>query len=112
MSDGQRVMVLGSGGREHALLWKLAQSERVGALYAAPGNGGTAQLAQSVPLAIDDLDGLVAFAARERIDLTVVGPDDALAAGIVDRFSAAGLRISARRWPPPKSRRPRRTPRR
>lgn len=86
-------MVVGNGGREHALLWKLAQSRHVGRLYAAPGNAGTCQLAQNVPLSAEDVGGLVTFAARERIDLTIVGPDDALAAGIVDLFDACGLRI-------------------
>ena len=87
------MLVVGGGGREHALLWKLAQSPRVGKLYAAPGNGGTGALARNVPLAVDDFDALVAFAAAEGIHLTVVGPDDPLAAGIVDRFEAADLRV-------------------
>ena len=87
-----RVMVVGGGGREHALCWKLAQSPKLTRLYAAPGNPGMAQVAECVPVKAMDLDGLVAFAQRERIDLTVVGPEDPLAAGIVDRFEAAGLR--------------------
>jgi phosphoribosylamine---glycine ligase len=85
-------MVVGSGGREHALLWKLAQSERVGELYAAPGNAGTARIATNVPVAVDDISGLVDFARAQRVDLTVVGPDDALAAGLVDALQASGLR--------------------
>src|SRR6187549_489855 len=88
-----KILVLGSGGREHALVWKLKQSPRVTAVYCAPGNGGIARDAMCVPLKITEHDALVDFAQKERIDLTVVGPDDALAAGIVDRFQRAGLRI-------------------
>ncbi|MEP6673372.1 MAG: phosphoribosylamine--glycine ligase, partial [Chthoniobacter sp.] len=81
------------GGREHALVWKLQQSPRVRALFCAPGNAGTAQLATNVPIKITEQQKLVEFAQREGIDLTVVGPDDALAAGIVDLFQKHGLRI-------------------
>ena len=88
-----KILVLGSGGREHALLWKLRQSPRVRALFCAPGNAGTAQLATNVPIKITEQQKLVEFAQREGIDLTVVGPDDALAAGIVDLFQKHGLRI-------------------
>jgi phosphoribosylamine--glycine ligase len=88
-----KILVLGSGGREHALVWKLQQSPRVRALYCAPGNAGTAQLATNVPIKITEHQKLVDFAQREGIDLTVVGPDDALAAGIVDLFQKNGLRI-------------------
>jgi phosphoribosylamine--glycine ligase len=88
-----KILVLGSGGREHALLWKLQQSPRVRALFCAPGNAGTAQLATNVPIKIAEQQTLVEFALREGIDLTVVGPDDALAAGIVDLFQKHGLRI-------------------
>src|SRR5688572_27068626 len=88
-----KVLVIGSGGREHALAWKLKQSPKVAQVFCAPGNGGIAQIATCVPLKIHDHDGLIAFALREGIDLTVVGPDDALAAGIVVRFEAAVLRI-------------------
>jgi len=88
-----KILVLGSGGREHALVWKLQQSPRVNALYCAPGNAGTAQLATNVPIKITEQQKLVEFALREGIDLTVVGPDDALAAGIVDLFQKHGLRI-------------------
>jgi len=88
-----KILVLGSGGREHALVWKLQQSPRVSALYCAPGNAGTAQLATNVPIKINEQEKLVAFAKAEGIDLTVVGPDDALAAGIVDLFQKNGLRI-------------------
>ncbi|MDR3404526.1 MAG: phosphoribosylamine--glycine ligase [Chthoniobacter sp.] len=88
-----KILVLGSGGREHALVWKLQQSPRVRALFCAPGNAGTAQLATNVPIKITEPQKLVEFAQREGIDLTVVGPDDALAAGIVDLFQKHGLRI-------------------
>jgi phosphoribosylamine---glycine ligase len=88
-----KILILGSGGREHALAWKLRQSSRVTELYCAPGNGGISEIATCVPLKLADQEALVAFAKEREIDLTVVGPDDALAAGIVDRFEAAGLRI-------------------
>ncbi len=88
-----KILVLGSGGREHALVWKLQQSPRVTAVFCAPGNAGIAQDATLVPIKISEHDRLVQFVRDEGIDLTVVGPDDALAAGIVDRFTAAGLRI-------------------
>jgi phosphoribosylamine---glycine ligase len=89
----QNILVIGSGGREHALVWKIAQSPLVKQIYAAPGNGGTAALATNVPIAADDIDGLLRFVAEKRIDLTVVGPEDPLAAGIVDRFQAAGRAV-------------------
>ncbi|MDR1277268.1 MAG: phosphoribosylamine--glycine ligase [Treponema sp.] len=96
-----KILVIGSGGREHALVWKLAQSEKVEALYAAPGNGGTAgeKKCANIPVAGGDpagpeaLAGLIQFAGREHIDLTVVGPEAPLAEGVVDRFRAAGLAI-------------------
>ena len=88
-----KVLVIGSGGREHALAWKIRQSPRVNDVYVIPGNAGTARIARNVQLNIADLSKLCSFAQEEDIDLTVVGPDDALAAGIVDAFQAAGLRI-------------------
>ena len=88
-----KILVIGSGGREHALVWKLAQSPRVSELYCAPGNAGTAQIATNVAIPVNDQSSLLKFAIAEGIDLTVVGPDDALAAGIVDHFEHAGLRI-------------------
>jgi phosphoribosylamine--glycine ligase len=88
-----KVLVIGSGGREHALVWKIAQNKRVRKIYAAPGNPGTAQFAENVPLAVDDLAGLVAFAKQKKIDLTVAGPERPLVAGIVDEFEKEGLRI-------------------
>ena len=87
-----RVLVIGSGGREHALVWKLRQSPRVQALYCAPGNAGIAADAECVPIAADDLPGLERFAREAAIDLTVVGPELPLTLGLVDRFAAAGLR--------------------
>jgi phosphoribosylamine---glycine ligase len=88
-----KILVLGSGGREHALVWKLRQSPRVSAVFCAPGNAGIAPLATCVALKVTEQAALVQFAKDERIDLTVVGPDDALAAGIVDLFQKNGLRI-------------------
>ncbi|HXF60355.1 MAG TPA: phosphoribosylamine--glycine ligase [Caldilineaceae bacterium] len=90
-----RILVIGSGGREHALAWKLSQSPRVSQLWVAPGNGGTATLpkCENVDLAADDLTGLRDFALRQPADLTVVGPEAPLAAGIVDLFQTAGLPI-------------------
>jgi len=89
----KRVLVTGSGGREHALAWKLSQSPEVEKIYAAPGNAGTAQVGENIPIAAEDVEKLVEFAKANRIDFTVVGPDDALAAGVVDAFEAAGLKI-------------------
>jgi phosphoribosylamine--glycine ligase len=87
------VLVIGGGGREHALAWKLHQSPRVEQVFIAPGNAGTAQVGRNVEIKFPELDQLVDFARRASIDLTVVGPDDVLAAGIVDLFEHAGLRI-------------------
>ncbi len=88
-----KLLVIGSGGREHALAWKLAASPRVQKILVAPGNGGTAREPGVENVAITDLDALADFAAREQIHLTVVGPEAPLAAGVVDRFRARGLRI-------------------
>jgi len=88
-----KVLILGSGGREHALAWKIAHSPRVSAVFCAPGNGGISGVATCVPIKLSEIDRLIQFAENEGIGLTIVGPDDALAAGIVDRFTAAGLRI-------------------
>ncbi len=87
-----RILVIGSGGREHALAWKLAQSPRTEHLFVAPGNGGTAAIAENVPIAATDIPALRLLAQKERIDLTVIGPEAPLVAGLVDDFSAAGLR--------------------
>jgi len=88
-----KILVIGSGGREHALAWKLKQSPGVDRIFCAPGNAGTAQLAENVAISVNNLPALVRFAKENRVDLTVVGPDDPLAAGIVDLFLAEGLRI-------------------
>lgn len=90
---GKKVLVIGQGGREHALAWKLAQSPEIDKLYAAPGNPGIARLAECIPIKAEDIEGLLAFARDNSIDLTVVGPEAPLMAGIVDRFRAAGLQI-------------------
>ncbi len=86
------VLVIGSGGREHTIVWKLKQSPSVDKIYAAPGNGGISELAECVPISVMDFDALTAFAKENAIDLTVVAPDDPLAAGAVDAFEAVGLR--------------------
>ena len=88
-----KVLVIGGGGREHALVWKIAQSPEVKKIYCAPGNAGIARLADCVPIGAAEIDKLMAFAQNEKIDLTVVGPEDPLSMGIVDQFEAAGLRI-------------------
>ena len=88
-----KVAVLGSGGREHALVWKLSQSPRIKDLFCVPGNPGIAQLAKCVPLSLDDHQSLILWAKKEEISLTVVGPEDPLSNGIVDSFQAAGLKI-------------------
>ncbi len=88
-----KVLVLGKGGREHALVWKLAQSPRVERVYCAPGNAGTAEDGVNVPLELDDFDRLIRFAKKEGVGFTVVGPEDPLARGVVDAFQKAGLRI-------------------
>ena len=87
------VLVIGGGGREHALAWKLAQSPRVAKVFVAPGNAGTAREPDLTNVAIADIPGLVEFARGENVALTIVGPEAPLAAGVVDAFRAAGLRI-------------------
>jgi len=88
-----RILVVGSGGREHALVWKIARSKLVSKIFCAPGNGGISQVAECVDIKAEDIFGLFEFAKEEKIDLTVVGPEAALAAGIVDEFEKAGLKI-------------------
>ena len=88
-----KILVIGGGGREHALVWKLAQSRQVTKLFCAPGNPGIAELAECVPLAVTDVAKLAAFAAEHQIDLTVVGPEAALCAGIADAFQSKQLRV-------------------
>jgi len=88
-----RLLVVGSGAREHTLVWKLAQSPKVTEMYAAPGNAGMAQQAQIADIKAEDTEGLAKFVKENSIDLTVVGPENPLAAGIVDKFTASGLTI-------------------
>ncbi len=88
-----KILVIGSGGREHAMAWRLAQSKKVQVVYVAPGNGGTATEPNIQNVPITDIDTLIAFAQREEVAFTVVGPEGPLAAGIVDAFRAKGLRI-------------------
>jgi phosphoribosylamine--glycine ligase len=88
-----RVLLVGSGGREHAIAWKIAQSPRFDSLIIAPGNAGTAALGENIPIEANDVEGLLNLATDRRIDLTVVGPEAPLAAGIVDRFRSAGMTI-------------------
>jgi len=88
-----KVLVVGGGGREHALVWKISQSPKVSKIYCAPGNAGISEQAELVSIKADDLQGLLAFAIKEKIDLTVVGPEDPLTRGIVDLFESRGLRI-------------------
>ncbi|MFZ1983334.1 MAG: phosphoribosylamine--glycine ligase [Desulfatitalea sp.] len=87
------VLVIGGGGREHALVWKIHQSPLVKKIYCAPGNAGIAALAECVPIGAEEIEQLLAFARRQKIDLTVVGPEGPLSMGIVDRFEKEGLRI-------------------
>ncbi len=86
------VLLIGSGGREHALAWKLARSKHLGKLYVAPGNAGTAQCGQNTPIGASDIDRLVEFGRQKNIGLVVVGPEDPLAAGVVDAFEAVGIK--------------------
>jgi phosphoribosylamine--glycine ligase len=88
-----RILVVGSGGREHALAWKLAESPDVDRVFCAPGNAGTEEIGENVSIPASELLELVRFAKQNRIDLTVIGPDDALAGGIVDLFEAEALRV-------------------
>ena len=88
-----KVLVIGSGGREHAIAWKLKQSRSLTALYCAPGNAGTASIAKNIPISVTEIDKLLEFAESEQIDLTVVGPEAPLEAGIVNKFELKGLRI-------------------
>ena len=88
-----KVLVIGKGGREHAIAWKLSQSARISQLLCAPGNAGTARIASNVPISETDIDGLLTFVTQHAIDFTVVGPEAPLAEGIVDTFRQAGLSI-------------------
>jgi phosphoribosylamine---glycine ligase len=88
-----KILVVGSGGREHAILWKLKQSQRVTKLYCAPGNAGIAELAECVPIKAIEIDTLAQWAKEHAIDLTIIGMDDPLMLGIVDKFEAEGLKV-------------------
>ena len=88
-----KYLVVGSGGREHAFAWALHRDEPQAEIFIAPGNAGTAELGTNLPFEATDLDGLVTWASKEKPDLTIVGPEAPLCAGIVDRFEAAGLPI-------------------
>lgn len=90
---GKKVLIIGQGGREHALVWKIAQSPLVEKIYAAPGNPGIANLAECIDISVEDIDSLVKFAKNNAIDLTVVGPEVPLILGIVDEFKKEGLKI-------------------
>lgn len=87
------VLVLGSGGREHALAWAIAKSPRLDSLFVAPGNGGTATIAKNVPLDMNDADAVIGFARGENIDLVVIGPEAPLVAGVADAIRAAGIAV-------------------
>lgn len=88
-----KVLIVGGGGREHAIAWKCSQSKKVSKLYAAPGNAGIAELAECVDISVMDAPALVKFAKENEIDLTIIGPDDPLVAGVADAFMEAGLRV-------------------
>lgn len=88
-----KVLIVGSGGREHAIAWKVAQSPKVEKIYCAPGNAGIGEIAECVPIGAMEFDKLVAFAKEKKIDLTVIGMDDPLVGGVVDAFEAEGLRV-------------------
>ena len=88
-----KVLIVGGGGREHAIAWKVVKSPNVEKLYCAPGNAGIAEVAECVNIGVMEFDKLTAFARENQIDLTIIGPDDPLAAGAVDAFEAAGLRV-------------------
>ena len=95
----QKILIIGGGGREHAIGWKIAQSGKVGQIFFAPGNGGTTTIGTNVDIKATDLSQLVNFAKKEKIDLTLALPDDPLALGVVDVFQVEGLRI----WGPTKA---------
>jgi phosphoribosylamine--glycine ligase len=93
MQRNLKVLLVGGGGREHAMAWKIARSPLLGKLFVAPGNAGIAQVAECVDIAPDDVENLLSFATTEHIDLTIVGPEAPLIAGLADRFTAAGLTV-------------------
>ena len=93
LEETMKILVVGGGGREHALVWKIGQSPKVSKIYCAPGNAGISEQAIIVPIKANDLKGLLDFALKEKIDLTVVGPEEPLTKGIVDLFESKGLSI-------------------
>ena len=88
-----KVLIIGSGGREHAIAWKVAKSPKVDKIYCAPGNAGIAEFAECVPIGAMEFEKLAAFAKENAVDLTVVGMDDPLVGGVVDVFEKEGLRV-------------------
>ena len=97
---GKKVLIIGSGGREHAIAWKLSQSPRVDKLWCAPGNGGIAELAECVDIKATDLDGVLSFCQANKPDMIVVAPDDPLSMGMVNVLQDAGFRAFGRRKAP------------
>ena len=93
MIKTMKILIVGSGGREHAIAWKAAQSKHVEKIYCAPGNAGISEVAECVPIGAMEFDRMVSFAKEKEIDLTVIGMDDPLVGGIVDKFEEAGLRV-------------------
>ena len=87
------ILIIGSGGREHAIAWKISQSDNVKKMFCAPGNPGMTQIAENIDIDVNNIDGLFSFAQKNKIDLTIVGPEDPLVNGIVNMFSSAGLKI-------------------
>lgn len=87
-----KVLIIGGGGREHALAWKISKSQSVKKIYCAPGNGGISRIAECLPIKAMDIKGIVDFSVKNKIDLVVVSPDDPLGAGMVDALNAVGIR--------------------
>ena len=96
-----KILIVGSGGREHTLAWKISQSPKVKQIFCAPGNAGISKFAECIAIPADDLENLAAFAQKEAIDLTVVGPEAPLSSGIVDLFEKKGLKIFGPSQKPP-----------
>ena len=86
-----KILLVGSGGREHAIAWKISQSPLLSELYIAPGNGGTANLGKNIPIEDNDIDGLVSFAKKQTIDLVIVGPEAPLSEGLVDQLNSSNI---------------------
>jgi len=87
-----RVLLIGNGGREHAIAWKLAKSKKLSKLYIAPGNPGTARCGENVPIGATDIGKLISFAKQNKVELAVIGPEDPLSMGIVDAFEKEGIK--------------------